>query len=57
VIRFLPGTNSTVESFEGGVEHIASYRSLRFHSPAELLDFIAAVLSELDDTDRCDTSQ
>jgi hypothetical protein len=37
---------------EGKVEHIASYRSARFHSVGELLSFIARVLAETKDGDR-----
>jgi len=47
VIQFRPETDIQVGRFEGRVEHIPSSRSMRFHSLAELLAFIANVLTEV----------
>ena len=49
VIQLRTGTDLAAGSFEGKVTHIASIRSVRFHSLDELLEFIAVVLSETDD--------
>lgn len=38
--------------FEGRVEHIASTRTMRFHSLDELVRFIAEVLAEVRDSDQ-----
>jgi hypothetical protein len=47
VIQFRPETDLDAGRFEGRVEHIASYKSTRFHSLDELLAFIASVLAEV----------
>jgi hypothetical protein len=47
VILFRPDSDIKAQRFEGRVEHIASYKSKRFHSLDELLDFIANVLTEV----------
>ena len=48
VIQFREGTDVGAGRLEGRVEHIASYKSARFHSIDELLAFIAIVLKELE---------
>ncbi|HXI92146.1 MAG TPA: hypothetical protein VNO24_19180 [Blastocatellia bacterium] len=52
VIKFRPETNIEAGVFEGRVEHIASYKSTRFHSLDELLSFIASVLTEINSTEQ-----
>ena len=47
VIQFRPETDVEVGRFEGKVEHVASHKSMRFHSLDELLAFIASVLTEV----------
>jgi hypothetical protein len=51
VIQFQPETDVEAGRFEGRVEHIATYQSMRFHSLEELLDFIAGVLAEVRDAE------
>jgi hypothetical protein len=51
VIQLRPETDIVAGRFEGKVEHIASSQAMRFHSLAELLDFIALVLAEVRDTE------
>ena len=46
VIQFRPESDLEVERFEGRVEHVASHRSMRFHTLEELLRFISDVLNE-----------
>lgn len=46
VIQFRPESHVEVGHFEGRVEHVASHRSIRFHTLEELLSFIAKVLNE-----------
>jgi hypothetical protein len=46
VIEFRPETEIKSGRFEGRVEHVASYKSTRFHSLDELLQFIDCVLTE-----------
>ena len=52
VIQFRPETDIEAGRFEGRVEHIASYKAMRFHSLDELLGFIASVLAEIRNTDQ-----
>ncbi len=52
VIKFRPETDIEAGVFEGRVEHIASYKSTRFHSLDELLGFIASVLTEVSSTEQ-----
>jgi hypothetical protein len=47
VIQFREDTDIPAGRFEGKIEHIASYRAMRFHSVEELLAFTASVLAEL----------
>ena len=49
VVKFLPETDIEAGRLEGRVEHVASFKSLRFHSLEELLGFIASVLKEARD--------
>jgi hypothetical protein len=49
VVKFLPETDIEAGRFEGRVEHVASFKSLRFHSLEELLAFIASALKEARD--------
>ena len=46
VIQFRPASDVQAGRFEGRVEHVASHRSVRFHTLEELLSFIASVLNE-----------
>jgi len=50
VIKFRPETDPDAGRFEGRVEHIASYKSTRFHSLDQLLAFISSVLAEVRNT-------
>ena len=52
VIQFRPETDIEAGRFEGRVEHIASYKTTRFHSLDELLGFIASVLTEVRNTEQ-----
>jgi len=52
VIQFRPETDVEAGRFEGKVEHVASHKSMRFHSLDELLDFIASVLTEVSNTEQ-----
>jgi hypothetical protein len=52
VIKFLPETDIEAGRFEGRVEHVASFKSLRFHSLDELLRFIASALNEARNKDQ-----
>ena len=52
VIQFRPETDVEAGRFEGRVEHIASYKTTRFHSLDELLAFIAIVLAEVRDAEQ-----
>jgi hypothetical protein len=47
VIQCRPETDIENGRFEGRIEHIASYRAVRFHSLDELLAFVATVLTEI----------
>ncbi|HSB09875.1 MAG TPA: hypothetical protein VLM38_10355 [Blastocatellia bacterium] len=49
VIQFRPQTDVDAGRFEGRVEHVASYKAMRFRSLEELLGFIASVLTEVRD--------
>jgi hypothetical protein len=51
VIQFQPETDLEAGRLEGRVEHIASYKSTRFHSLEELLDFVTGVLAEVKNTE------
>jgi hypothetical protein len=46
VIQFQPETDLEIGLCQGRVEHIISYKALRFRSLEELLAFIAQVLRE-----------
>jgi hypothetical protein len=50
VIQFRPETEVEAGRFEGRVEHVASTKTMPFHSLGELLSFIARVLAEIRDT-------
>jgi len=52
VIQFRPETDVEAGRFEGKVEHIASYEATRFSSLEELLNFIAKMLEEVDNTEQ-----
>jgi hypothetical protein len=52
VIQFRPETDVEARRFEGRIEHIASYKAMRFHSLDELWDFIAGVLTEIRNTEQ-----
>ena len=47
VIQFRPETDIEAGRLEGRVEHMASYKAIRFHSLDELLEFIASTLAEV----------
>ena len=47
VVQFREGMNATPSRFSGRVEHMTSGQATRFHSPEELLTFLAEVLSTL----------
>jgi hypothetical protein len=47
VVHFRENTDIQAGRLDGKVEHIASYKSARFHSADELLAFIARVLTEI----------
>jgi hypothetical protein len=47
VIKFRPETDISAGRFEGSVEHVASYKAMRFHSLEELLAFMASILTEV----------
>jgi len=51
VIQLTPETDIEAGRLEGRVEHVASHQAARFHSLDELLEFIAAVLAEVRDTE------
>jgi hypothetical protein len=46
VIRFDPNTDIESRRIEGKVEHVASYKTTRFHCLDELLSFVGRVLEE-----------
>jgi hypothetical protein len=46
VIQFHPETDFETGLCQGRVEHITSYKAMRFHSLEELLAFVAKVLIE-----------
>ena len=52
VIQFRPETDIEAGRFEGRIEHIVSYKTTRFHSLSELLDFIARVLTDASSTEQ-----
>ena len=52
VIQFRPESDIAAGRFEGRVEHVVSYKSIRFHSLDELLAFIAGVLTEVRNTEQ-----
>jgi len=52
VIQFRPETDIEAGRFEGRVEHVASYKAMRFHSLDELLAFIASVLAEVSNAEQ-----
>ena len=49
VVQLAAGTNFTLEQLAGRVEHIASGQAIQFHSPEELLTFMARYLDEASD--------
>ena len=55
VVQFRGSTDIRAGRVEGKVEHIASYRSARFHSVDELLAFVASILDESTAADRTQT--
>jgi hypothetical protein len=52
VIQFRPETDIEAGRFEGKIEHVATYKSARFHSLDELLAFVATVLAEASNTEQ-----
>jgi len=50
VVQFRAGTDIEAGRLEGRVEHVASTRAKRFNSLDDLLQFIAAILKELRDS-------
>jgi hypothetical protein len=49
VVQFRGGTGAARERFAGRVEHIASGRAARFHSPGALRAFFAKILGTVQD--------
>ena len=47
VIRFDPNADIESGRIEGRVEHVASYKTTRFHCLDELLSFVGLVLEEV----------
>ena len=47
VVQFRSQSTATALSWEGRVEHLSSGQVMRFHSPEELLAFLACVLTEV----------
>jgi hypothetical protein len=47
VIRFDPDADIESGRVEGRVEHVASYKTKRFHSLGELLSFVGRMLKEV----------
>ena len=47
VVQFRAQPMDSALSWEGRVEHLTSGQVLRFHSPEELLAFLACVLTEV----------
>ncbi|HWO02751.1 MAG TPA: hypothetical protein VNS63_26155 [Blastocatellia bacterium] len=47
VIRFNPNADFDSGRVGGRVEHVASYKTKRFHSVEELLSFVDCVLKEV----------
>lgn len=47
VIRFDSNTDIESGKIEGRVEHVASYKTTRFHCLDELLSFVGRVLEEV----------
>jgi len=52
VIQFRPETDVDDGRFEGKVEHIASYETMKFSSLEELIGFIVRMLSEVSKTEQ-----
>jgi hypothetical protein len=48
VVQFRPRPAGAPPSFEGRVEHLASYRVARFSSLEELLAFMVGVLADIE---------
>jgi hypothetical protein len=46
-VQFRAQLAATPLSWEGRVEHLSSGQVLRFHSPEELLAFLASVLTDV----------
>ena len=47
VVQFRAQSTDPLWSWEGRVEHLSSGQALRFHSPEELLTFLACKLEEV----------
>ena len=47
VVQFREEREATRECFTGRVEHMISGRATRFHSPEELLAFLARILADV----------
>jgi hypothetical protein len=50
VVQFRAQATDTALSWEGRVEHLNSGQVLRFHSPEELLAFLARVLTDVQES-------
>ena len=50
VVQFRAQSTDSALSWEGRVEHLTSGQVLRFHSPEELLAFLARVLTEVQES-------
>ena len=48
VVQFRAQPTGASPSFEGRVEHLASYQVARFHSLEELLAFMVGVLADIE---------
>lgn len=48
VVQFRPHAAGASPSFEGRVEHLASYQVAHFHSLEELLAFMVGVLADIE---------
>ena len=48
VVQFRPQPAGASPSYEGRVEHLASYQVARFHSLEELLAFMVGVLADIE---------
>jgi len=57
VIQLRPETNVEANRFAGKVEHISSHEAKRFQNLAELLEFIADMLTEVRDDEGPDSDR